>query len=52
MGLEPCFKVYNLIVIQLNNTKRGQMSNLKVILYMIVSIYKLDKISNSTQCPA
>ena len=28
MDLEPCFKVHNLVVIQLNNTKLGQMTNL------------------------
>ena len=26
----PCFKLHNLFVIQLNNTKLGQMTNLKV----------------------
>ena len=45
MDLEPCFKVHNLVDIQLNNTKLGQMTNLAnldVIFYMVVLIYKLD----------
>ena len=52
MELEPCFMVYNLIVIQLNSTKLGQLTNLKVILHMVVSVHKLDKICNLTQSPA
>ena len=31
-----------LLVVHLNNTKLGQMTNLKVIFRMIVSIFKLD----------
>ena len=50
--LKPCFKVHNLVVIQLNNTKLGQMTNLNMIFYMVVSIYKLDQICNSPQSPA
>ena len=46
MGLEPCSKVDNLVVIQLNNTKLGQVTNLFVIFHMVVSIYKLDKRSS------
>ena len=49
MDLGSCLKVYNLIVIQLSNTKHAQMANLDVIVYMVVSIYRLDKICNSTQ---
>ena len=30
MDLEPCSKVHNLFVIQQNNTKLGQVTNLKV----------------------
>ena len=52
MDLEPSFKVHNLVVIQLNNTKLGQMTNLDMIFYMVVSIYKLDQICNSSQSPA
>ena len=40
MDLEPCFKVHNLVVIQLKNTKLGQMTNLNMIFYIVVSIYK------------
>ena len=40
MDLEPCFKVHNLVVIQLRNTKLGQMTNLNMIFYIVVSIYK------------
>ena len=47
MDLEPCFKVRNLVV-QLNSTRLGHMTNLKVIFHMVVSIYKLDTICNST----
>ena len=52
MDLEPCFKVHNLLGIQLNNTKLGQITNLDVIFYMVVLIYKLDQICNSPQSPA
>ena len=38
MDLEPCFKVHNLVVIQLKNTKLGQMTNLNMIFSMVVSI--------------
>ena len=51
MDLEPCFKVHNLVVIQLKNTKLGQMTNLNMIFHMMVSIYKLDQIYNSPQSP-
>ena len=33
MDLEPCFKVHNLAVIQLKNTKLGQMANFKVVFH-------------------
>ena len=52
MDLEPCFKFYNLVVNQLKNTKLGQMTNLNMIFYMVVSIYKLDQIYNLPQSPA
>ena len=39
-------------ITQLNNTKLGQMTNLNMIFYMVVSIYKLDQICNSPQSPA
>ena len=31
MHLEPCFKLHNLLVINLNHTKLGQTTNLKVV---------------------
>ena len=34
-----CFKVHNLVVIQLNITKLGQMTNLKMVFFVMVSIY-------------
>ena len=52
MDLEPCFKVHNLVVIQLRNTKLGQMTNLNMIFYMVVSIYVLDQIYKLPQSPA
>ena len=51
MDLEPCFKFHNLVVNQLKNTKLGQMTNLNMIFYMVVSIYKLDQIYNLPQSP-
>ena len=52
MDVDPCFKVHNLVVIQLNNTKLGQMTNRNWIFYMVASINKSDKICISTQSPA
>ena len=49
MDLEPCFKVHNLVVVQLKNTKLGLMTNLKVIFHVVVLFYKLDQICNSPQ---
>ena len=48
---KACFKVHNFVVIQQDTTKLGQMTNLKVFFHMMVSIYKLDKICNTTQSP-
>ena len=48
MDLEPCFKVHNLVVIQLSSTKLCQMTNRAVVFHMVVSIYKLDTICNLT----
>ena len=52
MDLEPCFKVPNLVVIQLNNTKLRQMTDHKVIFYIVVLICQLHTICNSTQSSA
>ena len=35
VDLEPCSKVHNLLAIKLNNTKIGQMTNLKVVVPFI-----------------
>ena len=51
MDLDSCLKVQYLVVIRLNSTKLGQLTNLNVIFYMLVSICKMDKICNSTQAP-
>ena len=45
MDLEPCFKVHNLVVIQLNNTKLGQMTNLNVIFYKVCQFINCIKFS-------
>ena len=50
MDLEACFKVHNSLAIQLNNTKLGQMTNRNVAFYMLVSVYKFDKICNPVPC--
>ena len=47
MDLEPCFKVHNLVVIQLNNTKLGRMTNFKVVFHMML-FYKFDPVPCST----
>ena len=40
----PCLKAHNLIVLEVKKkNKLGEMTNLKVIFYMVVSIYKLNK---------
>ena len=38
MDLEPCFKVHNLVVIRLNSTKLGQMTNLNAVFRMVVNL--------------
>ena len=48
MDLEPCFKVHNWVVIQLNNTKLGRMTNFVVLIHMMVLFYKFDIIGNLT----
>ena len=48
MDLEPCFKVHNLAIIQLKDTKLGQMTNLKVVFHMVI-FYKFVKISKSSR---
>jgi len=52
MDFEPCFKVFNLVSIHPKSMKLGPMTNLSVIFYVAVSIYRLVTIWNSPQFPA
>ena len=51
MDLQPCFKSHNLIPVQLQSTKFGQITNLNITFYMAVSVYWLVYIWNSPQFP-
>ena len=54
IDLEPCFKVHNLVVIQLKNTKLGQLTNLNMIFYIVCQFINkilLDQICNSPKVP-
>ena len=44
MDFEPCFKVHNLVPVHPKSTKLGQMTSLNVIVYVLVSVYRLVKI--------
>ena len=44
MDFEPHFKVHNLVSVYPKNIKLGQMTNLNMIFYMVVSVYRLVKI--------
>ena len=44
MDFELCSKVYNFVSVYLNSIKLGQMTNLNVIFYVVVSVYRLVKI--------
>ena len=48
MVLKQCFEVHNLVVIKLNSTNLGQMTNLNVVFQILVSIKKFDTIYTST----
>ena len=52
MDFEPYFKVHNLVNVYPKNTKLGQMTNLNMIFYVMVSDYRLVKIWNSPQFPS
>ena len=52
MNFEPYFKVHNLISIYPESIKLGQMTNLNMIFDVVVSVYRLVKIWNSSQFPA
>ena len=43
MDFEPCLKVHNLVAVQptCKRIKLGEMINLNVICYVVVSIYRL-----------
>ena len=44
MDFEPCFKVHNLVFVHPKSTILGQMTNLNMIVYLMVSVYRLVKI--------
>ena len=44
MDFEPYFKVHNLVNVHPKNIKLGQMTNLNMIFYVMVSDYRLVKI--------
>ena len=44
MDFEPYFKVHNLVNVHPKNIKLGQMTNLDMIFYVMVSDYRLAKI--------
>ena len=44
MDFEPYFKVHNLVNVHAKSIKLGQMTNLNMILYVMVSDYRLAKI--------
>ena len=52
IDFEPYFKVHNLVNVHPKNIKLGQMTNLNMIFYVMVSDYRLVKIWNSPQVPA
>ena len=52
MDFEPCFKVHNLVSVHPKSTILGQMAKLNMIFHVVVSVYRLVKIWNSSQFPA
>ena len=52
MDFEPYFKVHDLVSVHPKSSILGQMANLYMIFYVMVSIYRLVKIWNSLQFPA
>ena len=44
MDFEPCFKVHNLVSVHLKSIILGQIINLDMIFYVVVSVYRLGKI--------
>ena len=50
-GLEPYFKVHNLVSVHPKSIILGQVTNLNMILHVLVSVYWFLKIWNSPQFP-
>ena len=48
---EPCFRVHNLVSVHPKSIILGQMIDLNLIFYVVVSVYRLVKIWNSPQFP-
>ena len=44
IDFEPYFKVHNLVSVQAKSIILGQMINLDMIFYVVVSVYRLVKI--------
>ena len=51
INFEPHFKVHNLVSVYPKSIVLGQMTNLNMIFYVVVSVYRLVKIWNSPQFP-
>ena len=49
IDFEPYFKVHNLVSVYPKNIILGQMTNLNMIFYVVMSVYRLVKIWNSPQ---
>ena len=52
MDFESHFKVHSLVSVHPKSSTLGQMNNLSMIFSVVVSVYRLVKISNSSQFPA
>ena len=51
MDFEPYFKVHNLVSVHPKSVILGQMTNLKMVFYMVVSVYRLVKILEVAPVP-
>ena len=51
MDFEPYFKVHNLVSVHLKSVILGQMTNLSMVFYMVVSVYRLVKILKLAPVP-
>ncbi len=43
MDFKPCVEAHNLVLVNLKSTKLYQMTNLDVIFFAVVSVYRLVK---------